>query len=270
MSKLSIKAPAKLNLHLQVLDKRTDGYHNISSYFTLIDFFDELEFSLKENEIILNESEPINNNLVKQAAELLKKYSKTSYGIEITLNKNIPLQNGLGGGSSDAATTLVALNKIWGLNYSKQQLQEFGLQLGSDIPFFINGFSSWAEGRGEILSPITLKESWFLLILPKTKISTKLAFDSIENNTKNLISKKDFLNGKRMNSFSEWARKTYKELDIIFKKLELLGDPQLTGTGGAIFLQCSSKLDAEEKLLEVPEGVLVKSLDHSPLLQIIE
>ena len=270
MNKLFIKAPAKLNLHLQVLDSRNDGYHNISSCFTFINFFDELEFGLKKDEIVLNESSPIKNNLVIQAAELLKNKSKTSLGVEIKLSKNIPQQKGLGGGSSDAAATLVALNRIWDLNYSKQKLQDLGLKLGSDIPFFINGYSCWSEGRGEILSSIKLKESWFLLILPKAKISTKLAFDSLDIGKEPLITKEEFLQGKRVNSFTDWARKKYSELDIVFKKLELLGNPQLTGTGSAVFLQCSSKEDAEMKLRDVPEGFLVKSLDHSPLLQIIE
>ncbi len=270
MNKLSIKAPAKLNLHLQVLGERSDGYHEISSYFSFINLFDVLEFYLIKDEIVLNESPPINNNLVLQAAELIRNDSNSSLGVEINLSKNIPQQKGLGGGSSDAAATLIALNKIWNLNYSKQELQALGLELGSDIPFFINGYSCWSEGRGEIFSSLKLKESWFLLFLPETKISTKIAFDSLDTPNEAFISKDDFLQGKRINSFTEWARKNYRELDILFQKLEFLGNPQLTGTGSAIFLECDSKQDAESKLINLPEAFLVKSLDHSPLLQILE
>jgi len=270
LSKLLIKAPAKLNLHLQVLDERNDGYHNIASYFTFINFFDELEFSLTEDEIILRESPAIDNNLVIQAAELIKNESKTSLGVEIKLLKNIPQQKGLGGGSSDAAATLIALNKIWNLNYSKQELQDMGLILGSDIPFFIHGYSCWSEGRGEIFSPIKLKESWFLLVLPEAKISTKLAFDNLNLEIESTISKEEFLQGKRVNSFTNWVRDNYSEIDALFQKLELVGSPQLTGTGSAIFLECDSKQDAQQKLLKIPQAFLVKSLDHSPLLQIIE
>ncbi len=270
MNKLSIKAPAKLNLHLQVLGKRSDGYHDISSYFSFINLFDVLEFYLTKGEIVLNESPPIENNLVIQAAELIRNDSNSSLGVEINLSKNIPQQKGLGGGSSDAAATLIALNKIWNLNYSKQELQALGLKLGSDIPFFINGYSCWSEGRGEIFSSLELKESWFLLFLPKTKISTKIAFNSLDVANETVISKDDFLQGNRVNSFTEWARENYKELDILFQKLELLGNPQLTGTGSAIFMECGSKKDAESKLIGLPEAFLVKSLDHSPLLQILE
>lgn len=270
MNKLSIKAPAKLNLHLQVLGKRGDGYHDISSYFSFINLFDVLEFYLTKGEIVLNESHPIENNLVIQAAELIRNDSNSSLGVEINLSKNIPQQKGLGGGSSDAAATLIALNKIWDLNYSKQELLTLGLKLGSDIPFFINGYSCWSEGRGEIFSSLELKESWFLLFLPKTKISTKIAFNSLDVANETVITKDDFLQGNRVNSFTEWARENYKELDILFQKLELLGNPQLTGTGSAIFMECGSKKDAESKLIGLPEAFLVKSLDHSPLLQILE
>ena len=270
MNKLSIKAPAKLNLHLQVLGKRSDGYHDISSYFSFINLFDVLEFYLTKGEIVLNESPPIENNLVIQAAELIRNDSNSSLGVEINLSKNIPQQKGLGGGSSDAAATLIGLNKIWDLNYSKQELLTLGLKLGSDIPFFINGYSCWSEGRGEIFSSLELKESWFLLFLPKTKISTKIAFNSLDVANETVITKDDFLQGNRVNSFTEWARENYKELDILFQKLELLGNPQLTGTGSAIFMECGSKKDAESKLIDLPEAFLVKSLDHSPLLQILE
>jgi 4-diphosphocytidyl-2-C-methyl-D-erythritol kinase len=270
MNKLSIKAPAKLNLHLQVLGERSDGYHDISSYFSFINFFDVLDFYLIKDEIVLNESPPINNNLVLQAAELIRNDSNSSLGVKINLSKNIPQQKGLGGGSSDAAATLIALNKMWNLNYSKQELQALGLKLGSDIPFFINGYSCWSEGRGEIFSSLELKESWFLLFFPETKISTKIAFDNLNITNEAVISKDDFLKGKRINSFTEWARENYRELDILFQKLELLGNPQLTGTGSAIFMECDSKQDAESKLINLPEAFLVKSLDHSPLLQILE
>ena len=165
MNKLSIKAPAKLNLHLQVLGKRSDGYHDISSYFSFINLFDVLEFYLTKGEIVLNESPPIENNLVIQAAELIRNDSNSSLGVEINLSKNIPQQKGLGGGSSDAAATLIALNKIWNLNYSKQELQALGLKLGSDIPFFINGYSCWSEGRGEIFSSLRIEGKLVLIVL---------------------------------------------------------------------------------------------------------
>ena len=148
---MKIKSPAKLNLHLEVLKKRKDGFHELRTAFQLIDFNDEIEFKLTNNEISLIETPfPIKENSVLKAAYLLKKITRTSKGVTISLNKRIPMEKGLGGGSSNAATTLVALNKLWRIQLKQKKLMEIGLELGSDVPFFIHGINSWAEGRGEI------------------------------------------------------------------------------------------------------------------------
>ena len=157
MEKLIISAPAKINLHLQVLDKRKDGFHNISSLFSLIDLHDTLIFKNNDNKVELTESIPIADNIVLKAANLLKEEYSVNKGVKIDLSKSIPDQRGLGGGSSDAAATLIGLNVFWKLNISKDELLRSALKLGSDVPFFIYGKTAWAEGRGEILREFSYK-----------------------------------------------------------------------------------------------------------------
>lgn len=270
MNKLFLKAPAKLNLHLQVINKRSDGFHNISSFFSLIGLYDEINIKLINDQIVLKEEKPIENNLVLKAANLLKYISGTKKGAEIELLKRIPDQAGLGGGSSDAATTLVGLNNLWNLNLSKKELLKIGLELGSDIPFFINGKSSWVEGRGEIFSTANIDERWYVLFFPKTKISTQLAFKNLTISNEAQITKEEFLNGNSMNSFYPWVIDNYIEINALVKRLKNFGNPQLTGTGSTIFLACKTKQVAKKIILELSEGFLVKSLHDSPLLEILE
>ena len=197
---MKVKSPAKLNLHLEILKKRKDGFHELRTVFQLIDLQDEIEFEITRNKIDLIESPlPIKDNLVLKAANLLKERTKATQGVKILLNKKIPMEKGLGGGSSNAATTLVVLNKLWETNLNKDQLIKIGLELGSDIPFFIHGINSWAEGRGEIFKPIILPSQWFLLAFPKTDISTRMAFNDIHMPKTSPLTKEDFLNGRSKN-----------------------------------------------------------------------
>ncbi len=268
---MKIKSPAKLNLHLEVLKKRKDGFHELRTAFQLIDFNDEIEFKLTNNEISLLETPfPIKENLVLKAAYLLKKITRTSKGVTISLNKRIPMEKGLGGGSSNAATTLVALNKLWRTQLKQKKLMEIGLELGSDVPFFIHGINSWAEGRGEIFKELVLPSQWFLLVFPETNISTKVAFKELEIKKISPLKKEEFLRGSSKNSFSNWAKKKYPEIENIFSLLENLGVPRLTGTGSTIFLSYKTEKEAKKALKSFPQGVLVKSLDDSPLRRLME
>ena len=154
---MKVKSPAKLNLHLEVIKKRTDGFHELRTVFQLIDLYDEIEFKFANKEIDLIESPlPIKDNLILKAAHLLKKITQTSQGATIILEKKIPMEKGLGGGSSNAATTLIALNKLWGTQLKKDKLIEIGLELGSDVPLYIHSKNTRAEGRGEIFKDLTL------------------------------------------------------------------------------------------------------------------
>ena len=171
-------APAKLNLFLHVIGRRSDGYHLLQTVFRLLDFSDQLGYEIREDGVIkLNkpiDGVPEENDLCVRAAKLLQQKSGTNQGAEIFLTKRIPMGGGLGGGSSDAATTLMALNQLWGVGWNKEQLIELGLQLGADVPVFIFGESAFAEGIGEKLVPITLPSAWYLVLTPPVHIEKLL------------------------------------------------------------------------------------------------
>jgi len=271
MKEIKIPSPAKINLHLQVLRKRRDGFHDIASAMQLIDLSDEMNFEFSSEGIeLIEEPYPIKNNLILKAAKILQKITNTNQGIKIKLKKKIPIQKGLGGGSSNVATTLVVLNKIWKTNLNKKQLLKIGAEIGSDVPFFIHGQSAWVKGRGEIIEYIDLQSKNFMLVFPEASISTKTAFENITLGKEDAISVEDFKQGKSKNSFSSWARRTYPEIDDLFNKLEKIGNPKLTGTGSAIFLNIKNHEPASENLKKFPQAILAKSIDRSPLLQLIE
>ena len=270
MNEISVKAPAKLNLHLQVIAKRNDGFHDLRTLFTFINLYDQLTFEEIEEEIQLKELEPISDNLVIKAADLLRKRTNSNKGVKISLRKQIPLQKGLGGGSSDAAATLLALNKLWNLRLTLTELLDMSLELGSDVPFFIFGHSAWAEGRGEILSKIDFHEEWHLLYLPEAEISTKKAFENLPTNFSKPYTYKEYISKGGFNSFEKWARDSFEEIDEIFIKLENIGKPKLSGTGSSVFVSFSNLKEAESAKQKFPNCILVKSLERSPLSQIIE
>ena len=270
MEELNLRAPAKLNLHLEVLRKRDDGFHDISSLFTLIDLCDSLNFKKNKNDIKLVESTPIKNNIVYEAANLLKETYSIKQGVRIELIKSIPDQMGLGGGSSDAASTLIGLRKFWNLSITDHELIDIALKLGSDVPFFVYGKTAWAEGRGEILTEYSYKDRYFLLLFPEIKISTKFAFEEAEMNLSTKVTIENFKTNKARNSFEVWARKAYPEIDEAFINLESIGFPRLSGTGSTIFVEFDNLRDAKLAQSKYPNLVLTKSLERSPLMQIIE
>jgi len=270
MNKISVKAPAKLNLHLQVIAKRNDGFHDLRTLFTFINLYDQLTFEENEEEIQLKELEPISDNIVVKAADLLRKRTNCNKGVKISLKKYIPLQKGLGGGSSDAAATLIGLNKLWNLGLTQKELLDMSLELGSDVPFFVFGHNAWAEGRGEILSKVDFNEEWHLLYMPKVQISTKEAFEGVSSKFSSPYTYEEYSARGGFNSFEKWARNSYEEIDEIFVKLEKIGKPRLSGTGSSIFVSFSKLEEAKVANQEFPDCLLVKSLERSPLMQIIE
>ena len=266
-----IKAPAKLNLHLQVIKKREDGFHKLRTVYQLINLYDEIEFKLDNSKIKLEERpKKIKDNLVLKAAHAIRNKAKTDKGAIISLHKKIPSQSGLGGGSSDAAATIVALNHLWKTNLNKEQLLNIALKLGSDVPFFIHGKAAWAEGRGELFTTLDLKPQWFLLLFLETKVSTKEAFKEVSITKKKFTTINGFLSGTSVNSFTEWAKDKYPEIRKAFSLLKTVGTPRLTGTGSTVFVSFANKAKAEKALKKIPKGILVKNLDHSPLIQLIE
>ena len=268
-------APAKLNLFLHITGRREDGYHELQTLFQLLDFGDRMAFDVSNDGILslhLSFSEnvendtPMDNNLVTRAAALLRlEAGNPQLGASITLNKRLPSGAGLGGGSSNAATCLGALNCLWGLNLSTEKLCEIGVKLGADVPVFICGKSAWAEGIGERLSPVELGDSWYLVVSPKCSVSTAEVFCH-EHLTRNsqAIKMADFLAGSARNDCESVTRKLHPEVDQAFEILAQYGDFRMSGTGSSLFSSFESEAGAKKVLNMLPgnlTGFVAKGID---------
>ena len=271
-------APAKLNLFLSITGRRADGYHLLQTVFQFIDFCDELRFEILDDESITRATEienvPENQDLTVRAARLLQADSATTLGAKIHINKNIPMGGGLGGGSSDAATTLVALNELWQLGYSKQRLAELGLSLGADVPVFVHGHAAWAEGVGEQLEPVNLPESWYFVIIPPCHVTTEQIFAAPElTRDAPPITIRDFLAGQGNNVFESVVRDKYHEVDMVFLWLAEYGRPRLTGTGACVFAEFDSASAAQQVADKLPahwQGLVAKGKNVSPLQELLK
>jgi 4-diphosphocytidyl-2-C-methyl-D-erythritol kinase len=251
-----VKAPAKINLYLEIINKRSDGYHNIESVMHTISLFDILDFSeLQENKIELvcdNSVLPSNDkkNLVYRAAEKIKEQYKINKGIKIRLTKNIPMGAGLGGGSSDAAATILALNKIWNINDDIKKLETLGAKLGADVPFFMSGGVAKISGIGDIVEKINTKLAFdFVLVKPKFGVSTPYAYSKVKfpltniHKIDNIINdlEKGLLDFRRakdlfFNRFEDFIFEEYQEIKQIKEVLEKLGCASLmSGSGATVF-----------------------------------
>lgn len=277
-------APAKLNLFLHITGKRPDGYHNLQTLFQFIDFCDSLSFQNYQEIGTINLQADIEglapeNNLIIRAANLLRQTTGTSLGADISLTKRLPMGGGLGGGSSDAATTLVALNHLWGTGLSLYELERLGLMLGADVPVFIRGKAALAEGVGEKLNPVKIPTPWYLLITPKCHIETAALFadKQLTRNSKP-IKIRAFLEGASHNDFEPVARRQFPLVDKAFGLLGSIGNPKLTGTGACIFCSYTGSEEAELALSRLPtlmsqsglkpdelSARVVKGLNQSPL-----
>jgi 4-diphosphocytidyl-2-C-methyl-D-erythritol kinase len=265
-------APAKLNLFLHIIGQRPDSYHELQTVFQLLDYGDELQFELTNDGIIslidnLNDVATI-DNLVYRAAAALQQYTNSNYGVTIKLHKKLPAGGGLGGGSSDAATTLLALNKLWQCGLSVSELAAIGLILGADIPVFIHGRTAWAEGIGEKLTPIVLPPKWYLVIHPQIMVSTAAIFGH-KNLTRNsqAITLAAFLEGQGRNDCESVVRNTYPAVDKALNWLSQYAKPSLTGTGACIFAEFSDKESAEAVLANLPvtwQGFTACGVNSSP------
>jgi 4-diphosphocytidyl-2-C-methyl-D-erythritol kinase len=256
-------APAKLNLFLHVLGRRNDGYHQLQTLFQLLDEGDTLQFEpLSSGELQLEvrsnttgQRLPLENNLILQAARLLRTHAGVpALGARISVDKRIPMGGGLGGGSSDAATTLIALNRYWQLNLGQTDLKALGLQLGADVPLFIDGRSAWGEGVGEQLQAVTLPPRWYLVVTPDCAVSTAEIF-SHENLTRNspAIKMADFLAGGSRNDCESVTRNLYPEVDKALNWLSQYGPARMTGTGASVFADFSGKEPARAALSALPD-----------------
>lgn len=276
MNKLIYSAPAKLNLFLHVVGRRSDGYHLLQTVFRFIDFSDQVKLTIRDDgKIQLNTpilGVPAEKNLCIQAAQLLQKESGTSLGVEIFLEKFIPMGGGLGGGSSDAATTLLALNRLWDLNWSKERLMGLGLNLGADVPVFIFGENAFAEGVGEKLKPIKLLPAWYLVLTPPVHVSTADIFASKEL-TRNTIPVRipPFSVGLGHNDLESVVCLAYPEVARHLEWLRQLDRTTMvamTGSGACVFAEFITESAARMALASVPidmSGFVVQGLDRHPM-----
>ncbi len=276
MSKIWL-SPAKINLFLHINSKREDGYHNLQTIFQLLDYYDQLTISVRQDGIITrihgNEEVSAEQDLIIKAARALQKATITNLGADISVVKNIPTGGGLGGGSSNAATTLIALNRLWGTNCSKQQLMEIGLKLGADVPIFIAGHSAWAEGVGEVLTPMDLPKHYFLVVSINKHISTKEIF-SHKALTMTPIAGKIRSFSELINPHNDCLEAAVElEGEILEALMHLklsknhLHQPRMTGTGSCVFIEFKHEKDALVALNNLPSkwsGFVAQALNTSP------
>jgi 4-diphosphocytidyl-2-C-methyl-D-erythritol kinase len=273
-------APAKLNLFLHVIGRREDGYHELQTLFQLIDLCDSIGLRTREDGIIERTAGPIEvpaeQDLAIRAARALQRHTGVKFGADVQVRKAIPSGGGLGGGSSDAATVLLALDRLWGTGLPLAELLQLGLGLGADVPLFVGGASAWGEGRGERLQPTTLPPRWFLIVHPGCAISTAEMFQAPEL-TRNsaLITIRAFAAGQTRNVCEPVARNRYPEVGAALDWLDAqigLSDARqnarMTGTGACVFASFERAADAERIAARVPErwtSFVARGLDRSPL-----
>ena len=257
-AELILPAPAKLNLMLHILGRRADGYHELQTLFQFLDFGDELGFALRNDGQIHLHTEiagvPHDSNLIVRAARLLQAASGTALGADIWLDKRLPMGGGIGGGSSDAATTLLGLNHLWGAQLSEDQLAALGLQLGADVPVFVRGRAAFAEGVGERLTPVTLEEPWFLVVAPQVFVSTAEVFSDPElTRDTPPIKVRSLLAGGGHNDCLPVVQKRYPEVRNALILLNKFVQAKLTGTGACIFGSFPNRDDADKVARQLPD-----------------
>ncbi|MFZ5467004.1 MAG: 4-(cytidine 5'-diphospho)-2-C-methyl-D-erythritol kinase [Pseudomonadota bacterium] len=266
-------APAKLNLMLRITGRRADGYHELQTVFQLLDHGDRLAFEPRADGLIRKldppPGVPEDNGLAVRAARLLQQASGTRLGADIRLDKRLPLGGGVGGGSSDAATTLVALNHLWGTGLDEDRLAELGRQLGADVPVFVRGRSAWAEGVGEQLTPLDLPEHWYVVACPPVHVSTAELFaDPKLERDMPRITPDDFWSGEHRNAFEPVVVRRHPVIATALDMLRPFGEPHLTGTGACVFCACTSEEAAEQARSTLPAAwtsFVAKGVNMSPL-----
>ena len=277
-------APAKLNLFLHVVGRRDDGYHLLQSVFTLIDLADTVQLRVRQDGRIERVTElagvPADQDLAVRAAQLLQEASGTALGADIGIEKRIPMGGGLGGGSSDAATVLLALDRLWGTGFGRQALAELGASLGADIPFFLHGSTAWVEGVGERLFPFELPDRWYLVLVPPVAVPTKEIFAAPEltRNTE-ALKMEDFSaqqpQGLRFasqdgfrNDLEAVVSERYPAVASHLEWLRQHADARMTGSGACVFAAFDGREEAQRVLDRLPpkmKGFVAQGLQHHPL-----
>ncbi len=271
-------APAKLNLFLHVTGRRPDGYHLLQTVFQILDYGDLLDFAVRSDGRILRKANYAGvdpeQDLVVRAAQALKSVTACKAGVEITVHKKLPMGGGLGGGSSNAATTLVALNQLWSLGLALDELAQIGLKLGADVPVFVRGRTAWAEGVGEILENIETEPCWYVVIMPGCQVPTGRIFNApdLTRHTPP-ITIRAFLKGAGNNDCEPVVRQLYPEVATVLDWLGRHGDARLTGTGSCVFAGFETEQKARSVCADVPskwQAFVARGVNRSPLLDRLE
>ncbi|GAA5178600.1 4-(cytidine 5'-diphospho)-2-C-methyl-D-erythritol kinase [Niveibacterium umoris] len=268
-----VPAPGKLNLFLHVVGRRPDGYHLLQSAFRLIDRCDWITLSLREDGEIRRtstlEGVPPEQDLVVRAARLLQKKAGVRVGADIDVEKVLPMGGGLGGGSSDAAAVLLALNVLWGVNAERATLQDWALELGADVPFFVFGRSAFVEGIGERIQPMELEPAWYVVVEPGVSVPTAEIFSDgdLTRNTEPIILA-SFPGSSTRNDLQPVVCRRYPAVADAVEMLDALGEARMSGSGACVFLACESESEAQAVLAKLPEGTkawVARGLDWHPL-----
>ncbi|MGV8934571.1 MAG: 4-(cytidine 5'-diphospho)-2-C-methyl-D-erythritol kinase [Gallionellaceae bacterium] len=281
---LTCPAPAKLNLFLHVVGRRADGYHLLQTLFRFIDLHDTLRFTLREDGVVhrLNAlaEVPEEQDLCVRAARLLQRECNCPLGVDILLEKHIPMGGGLGGGSSDAATTLLALNKLWNLGLSRARLMRLGLTLGADVPVFIFGENAFAEGVGEQLQAFVLPQAWYVVLFPPVHVPTARIFTHPELTRDSIsITIRALPIGQRLstvawlgNDLQAIACKLYPDVANYLEILGKFAPALMTGSGACVFAEFASEAEAQNALQQLPtgvQGVVAEGLQQHPLRDLV-
>lgn len=271
-------APAKLNLFLHVVGRRTDGYHLLQTAFRLIERCDWLRFSpRRDDEVKLAKPLPgvaDGDELSVRAARLLKKEGGSKQGVDIEIEKNIPIGGGLGGGSSDCATTLAVLNRLWKIDLPGDRLAELALSLGADVPFFLFGGNAFAEGVGERLAPLALPSAWYVVLIPPVAVSTREIFaDSALTRNSQTIKISSFSAGFGRNDLEPVVCRRHAEVAAHLEWLRRFGDARMSGSGACVFAEFATEREARSVLSRMPaqmRGFVAKGLESHPLAALLE
>ncbi|MFT3896807.1 MAG: 4-(cytidine 5'-diphospho)-2-C-methyl-D-erythritol kinase [Thermomonas sp.] len=273
-------APAKLNLFLRITGRRADGYHELQSVFRLLDWGDRIRLRPRGDGDIRRHGASVEgvseaDDLAVRAAKALQIAAKSGKGVDIVVEKTIPAGAGFGGGSSDAGTVLLALNRLWGLDWDSERLAALGLTLGADVPVFVRGHNAWAEGVGECLVPVELPPAWYLLLDPGIHVGTGELFQAPEltrDSPPATIS--DFVSGAVLdNAFEPVLRRREPAVEAAFAMLARVGRPRLTGTGSGCFVEFATRAQAEDARANLPPGSkawVVAGAARSPMLDALE
>jgi len=266
-------APAKLNLSLLVTGRRADGYHLLQTVFRFIDFADQIHLTVRHDGRIERTTAlagvAANDDLTVRAARLLQQAAGVALGVDIAVDKQLPLGGGLGGGSSDAATVLIALNRLWQLYWPPQRLQALALSLGADVPVFIFGESALATGVGEELTPLALPPAWYVVLMPPVGVATAGIFqdqDLIRDSIPLTIPPFSFVAGR--NDLEAVVCRHYPEVEAHLAWLKQRGAARMTGSGACVFAEFGSEAEARELLAGLPQtmrGIVARGLDRHPL-----